>query len=116
MAAMSSLGYWWLKIVFPSPGVILGSGSGSFTPLYVKLRESTFVSIMALGFPLLLRPPASLVRHFAAQRTDSVSFRLRAVPALETRPSSRRPYRASRPVALSSPSGVPLWQPRPFPP
>src|SRR5216683_5836430 len=103
-------------MVFTSSGVILGSGSGSFTPLYVKLRESTFVSIMALRFPLLLRPPASLVRQFAAQRTDSVSYRLWALSAPVTRPSSRRPDWLSRPAALSSPSGAPLWQPRPFPP
>src|SRR5216683_2207948 len=103
-------------MVLTSSGVILGSGSGSLTPLYVKLRDSTFVSIMMWLFPLLLPPPASLVRRFAAQRTDSVSYRLRALSALVTRPSSRRPDQASRSVALSSSSGVPPWQPPPFPP
>src|SRR5712692_2827553 len=103
-------------MVLTSSGVILGSGSGSFTPLYVKLRDSTFVSIMMWLFPLLLRLPAPLARRFAAERTDSVSYRLRALSALVTRPSSRPPDRTSRPVALSSPSGVPPWQPRPFPP
>src|ERR1700675_2694923 len=103
-------------MIFTSSGVILGSGSGSFTPLYVKLRDSTFVSIMALRFPLLLRPHASLVRRFAAQRTDSVLYRLRALSAPVTGPSSRRWDRASGPAALSSPSDVPLWQRRPFPP
>src|SRR5712692_11786881 len=101
-------------MVFTSSGVILGSGSGSLTPLYVKLRDSTFVSIMMWLFPLLLRPPASLVRRFAAERTDSVSYRLRALSALVTRPSSRPLDQPSRPVAMSSPSGVPPWQPRPF--
>src|SRR5260370_36604902 len=90
-------------MVLTSSGVILGSGSGSLTPLYVKLRDSTFVSIMMWLFPLLLRPPASLVRRFAAERTDSVSYRLRALSALLVRPSSRPQDQSSRPVALSSP-------------
>src|SRR5713101_449149 len=90
-------------MVLTSSGVILGSGSGSLTPLYVKLRDSTFVSIMMWLFPLLLRPPASLVRRFAAERTDSVSYRLRALSALMTRPSSRPLDQPSRPVAMSSP-------------
>src|SRR5581483_336197 len=101
-------------MVFTSSGVILGSGSGSFTPLYVKLRDSIFASIMTWPFPLLLRQLASLVRRFAAQRIDSVSYRLQLLSALVIRPSSRRPDQISRPVALSSPSGVlPLPQ-RPF--
>ena len=54
-ASVANSGYWLLQMVFTSSGVILGSESGSFTPLYVKLRDSTFASIMVLGFSLLLR-------------------------------------------------------------
>src|SRR5581483_10536666 len=103
-------------MVLTSSGVILGSGSGSFTPLYVKLRDSTFASIMMWLSLLLLRALASLVRRFAAQRTDSVSYRLQALSVLVARPSSQQPDQASRPVALSSPFGAPPWQSHPFPP
>src|SRR6266567_551667 len=103
-------------MVLTSSGAILGSGSGSFTPLYVKLRDNTFASIMMWLSLRLLRPLASLVRRLAAQRTDSVSYRLQALSVLVARPSSWQPDQTSRPAALSSPFGVLLWQPRPFPP
>jgi len=67
--------------------------------LPVPLILSTYI------FPFF-SGPASLVRRFAAELTDSVWYRLRALSALVTRPSSRPPDQASKPVALSSPSGV----------
>jgi hypothetical protein len=57
IAALASSGYWLLYRFFTSSGVILRSGTGSFTPLYEKLRDNTLASIMFLPLPL---PPLSL--------------------------------------------------------
>src|SRR5208283_4830000 len=71
-------------MVFTSSAVNLGSGSGSFTPLYEKLRDITFASIMTWHFSLLSCPPVPADLQFAvADRIDWALFLLWSAWRLE---------------------------------
>ena len=66
-------------MVFTSSGVILGSGSGSFTPLYVKLRDSTFCIDHNVAFP-----PSSLAACVVASTFCGAANRLGVVSTAAT--------------------------------
>src|SRR5581483_2860941 len=96
-----------------SSGVILGSGSGSFTPLYVKLRSNTLASIMASFFLLLLSSWKLLPCFAAALRKDWALPHCRLDSAVQVR-HAWKAGRISAPAAAFSLSDERLSLPRPF--